>query len=366
MSDQQQQQQQTKVNPSMADLDKKPDLADTNPPDDSKSDDQPADDQQQQQTDNAEGNQPDDNTDADNTDTDSADQDNITTPEEFWGSVSKLRGDDLRFEFPAEITDPLTPEAVHHAIRLSEDRAIDRWEEDLQRRDARAYSYMLHRARGGDDDTFFADKTQVLPDLETLKGSVDLQQAFYKRSLTSKGILPEQADLIIKDAIDKQKLFGLVQTEHQNQDQLQKDQLEELKRITEQNQQRETQLINKLGTTLQERILQNKNMPITIPDAKRAEFLQFVNNLVVLNRETGKFSIEYELNNDNLSDVLSALYYMKVKGNLADIIVNKANQQNVQSLKLRMQKDKVKKSSAPDPNKQKNDKPGIRTPLSDL
>jgi hypothetical protein len=286
-------------------------------------------------------------------------------PTAFWGEVSKLRGDDLSWEFP-EGVDPLTPEGIHHAIKKATDRELEIFEEELMKGDSRAYAYMLHRANGGSDADFFEQKTEVLPELDVLKGSVDLQQAFYKRSLTRKGILPDQADLIIKDAIEKNKLTGLVEADHKQQSEQQKKQLEELLKLNEENQKKEERQVQQMGTTLQGMIIENKGLNITIPDAKRGGFLQFVNSMVMLDRQTGKFFINQELSQDNMAKVIESLYYMHVNGNMDDIIANRANQKNIQKIKLRMQSDKTKKSSQPDPNKRTNERPGIQPALSEL
>lgn len=293
------------------------------------------------------------------------DDDTPADPLAFWGEVSKLRGDGLTWQFPEEV-DPLTPQGIHHAIQIATDKELEVFEENMMKQDPRAYAYMLHRANGGSDEDFFAQKTEVLPELDVLKGSVDLQQAFYKRSLTRKGILPDQADLIIKDAVEKNKLSGLVEAEHKLQGDQQAGQLQELMRLNDENQKREQQQIQRMGTMLQERIIENKGLGITIPDAKRGGFLQFVNNMVVLDRQSGKWFINQELSQDNMTQVLESLYYMHVKGNMDDIISNRANQKNTQKIKLKMQSDKTKQSSQVDPNKQTNEKAGVQRPISEI
>lgn len=293
------------------------------------------------------------------------DGDEPADPTAFWGEVTKLRGDNLTWEFPEDV-DPLTPAGIHHAIQKATDRELEIFEENLMKGNPRAYAYMLHISNGGTDEDFFSQKTEVLPDLDVLKGSVDLQSAFYKRSLTRKGILPEQADLIIKDAVDKNKLAGLVEADYKQQADQQEKHLKELLKANEEAQKREDQLIQRMGTLLQQRIIENKDLGITIPDAKRGGFLQFVNNLVVLDKQSGKFFINHELSQENLSQVLESLYYMHVKGNLDDIISNRAKQKNTQGIKLRMQSDKTKRSSQVDPNKQTNEKPGIQPAISEL
>jgi hypothetical protein len=286
-------------------------------------------------------------------------------PIEIYKEVSRLRGDDFQFKF-GEGIDPTTPAGLHSAMQQIEDHAIDKFEKDIQEGDPRAYSYMLHRANGGSDEDFFKNKSEVLPEWEVLKESVDLQQAFYKRSLTSKGILPDQADLIIKDAIEKNKLPGLVETEYKDRQFKEKKQMEDLLELDAQRQKREEQTINKMSVTLRERILENKNLGITIPDARRAEFLQFVSSMMVLDRETGRWYVNQEVNDTNMGNLIESLYYLNVNGNLSDIIKNKVNEGVVKRLKFQMGTEKKKPKTSEDPNQQRNNKTGIHPAVSEL
>jgi hypothetical protein len=286
-------------------------------------------------------------------------------PVEIFNQVSKLRGDEFQFKFP-EGVDPATPEGIHSAMQQVVDHELDQFEKEIQQGDPRAYSYMLHRANGGSDEDFFRNKTEVLPEWEVLKDSVDLQQAFYKRSLTRKGILPDQADLIIKDAIDKNRLAGLVETEYKDTQSKEKAQMEQLLELDKQRQQREQQTINRMGVILRERILENKNLNITIPDTKRSEFLKFVSDTMVLDRETGKWYINQEVNDNNIGKLIESLYYLNVEGKLEDIIKKKADQTTVQKLKMRMKSEKVKPKTSEDPNNKQNNKTGVHPAVSEL
>jgi hypothetical protein len=286
-------------------------------------------------------------------------------PVEIFNQVSKLRGDEFQFKFP-EGVDPATPEGIHSAMQQVVDHELDQFEKEIQQGDPRAYSYMLHRANGGSDEDFFRNKTEVLPEWEVLKDSVDLQQAFYKRSLTRKGILPDQADLIIKDAIDKNRLAGLVETEYKDTQSKEKAQMEQLLELDKQRQQREQQTINRMGVILRERILENKNLNITIPDTKRTEFLKFVSDTMVLDRETGKWYINQEVNDNNIGKLIESLYYLNVEGKLEDIIKKKADQTTVKKLKMRMQSEKVKPKTSEDPNNKQNNKTGVHPAVSEL
>lgn len=311
--------------------------------------------------DNTEDQNTDDNGNGANPGDDGSDVD----PMAFWNEVTQLRGDDMKWEFPNDV-DPTTPAGVHHAIKAAEDRAVDRFEQYLMKKDPRAYAYMLHRDNGGNDEDFFKAKTEPLPDQELLKSSVDLQQSFYKRALVRKGIEPEQADLIIKDAVEKNKLLKIVEAEYKQQEEAQKKQLEDLLRKDEENRRIEKEYVDKMGVKLQQHILENKGLNITIPDAKRQGFMQFVNSVLYFDRESRKFLVSQELSNETLPTVLEALYYLHVGGNLDDIIARKAATKNVQNLKLKMQKDKRSASAVNPNNNSTQNKPGIMPALSEL
>lgn len=293
------------------------------------------------------------------------DEDSEYDPMEIWQTVSKLRGDELKWEFPQGV-EPDSPEAIHHAMQQIEDHSIDKFEQHLQRAYPRAYSYLLHISNGGTDEEFFQVKTEPVPDLEALKTSVDSQRAFYKRALQRRGITEEHADLIIKDAIEKNKLTALVESEHTEMKTMQERQMQELMEADKRNQEKQQRDIANMGRTLQEYILENKNLNITIPDAKRGEFLQFVNSIMAYDKTTGGFFVNQEISKENLGLVLEALYYMNVKGNMSEIITKKAQDENAKRLRIRMQKDKKQGSTQTSQQSSTNSKPGVMPALSEL
>lgn len=360
------QQQQTKqgIQPSLAELDK-PNSGQQNQQQDDSSQQQ-QDDSQKQDGSNQDNLPPDGQNQNDQTDSSTEDGDNLeeVDPMEFYNEITKLRGDNLKWEFPEDI-DPHSPAGVHYAMQLVVDNELKNFEESLYKRNPRGYAYMLHRDNGGTDEEFFATKTVTLPEWETLKGSVDLQQQFYRRVLALKELPADQIEMLVKDAIEKNKLQGLVEADYNRIRKQEEDQANELLRINEQNQNRQKQLIQRMGTVLQEKIIDNKGLGITIPDAKRGNFLQFVNQMVHLDATSGRFYIQQEINQDNINSILESLYYMSVGGNMDEIISNKAKVQNTKRLLLNMKRDRTKNSSQSNPNTQ-TQKPGVQPPLKDI
>lgn len=358
------QQQQTApgVLPSLADLDKKPGVQQTQPGVEEK---KPEEQKKPEDEEKKEDVKPEEKEDEDKEDELEEGDEEEASPEEFYGEVSKLRGDNFQFKFPEGI-DPTTPAGVHHAFNQLMEHEFERFEQDLVRRDPRAYAYMLHRDNGGSDEDFFATKTEVLPEWDVLKNSVDLQQAFYRRVLARKEIDADQSDIIIKDLITKNKLGAVVEGEYNRMRKQDEDQARELLKVNEQNQQKQQQMVNRMGSLLQEKIIENKGLGITIPDAKRGGFLQFVNQLVHMDPNTGQFYLQQAITSDNMNALLEAMYYLSVGGNMDDIISNRAKAQNTNQLKLRMGKDKKKTTTAVDPNKTNQNKPGVFPALSTL
>jgi len=108
--------------------------------------------------------------------------------EDFYAVVDTLRGDKFGegLEYP-EGVEPTSPEGVVFREQALEQAAMDRFEADLKDRDPRGYAYLLHRQNGGSDKDFYENNSFVLPALEDLKDSVDLQRQVYTEGLIALG-----------------------------------------------------------------------------------------------------------------------------------------------------------------------------------
>ena len=133
--------------------------------------------------------------------------DDDDTPEKFFEDVNKLHGVDLRVEYP-EGLDPYSPAGVHHRDKSMMEIGIQDFENHLRKTDPRGYAYMLHRQAGGDDDTFFTNKTFSLPEYDTLKDNIDSQVRLYKSSLVLKGLDEDTAQMVVDKAIKDGVLYN--------------------------------------------------------------------------------------------------------------------------------------------------------------
>lgn len=284
-------------------------------------------------------------------------------PLAFYQEVNKLTGVERKWEFPEGI-DPMSPQGVHHAFKEIEKDALDNWERFLQQTNPRAYAYLLHSENGGSDEEFFARKTETLPDWELLKDSVDLQSKFYTRILTSKGLDEDHIKLLVKDAQDKKKLLPLVEAEYKKSQREQQEMIDRLQQESERQEKVRQQDVNQTASRLRSHILENKDLNIVIPDAKRAEFLQFVSDRVSYDKSSRKMFIEQELG-ENTPRVLEALFFLFSGGDLSQLIAAKAKDQTAARMRLGFKKEKPV-GSKEGPPRDKDIKPGVRPPISTL
>lgn len=286
-------------------------------------------------------------------------------PMAYWGEVAKLRGDNPEWEFPQDV-DPLSPQAVHHALNKAEEWGMNKLEHDMKLSMPRVYAYMLHSINGGSDEEFFASKTEALPDLEAMKDSLDSQKAFYARVLRSRGVEEEHVDLLVKDAVEKNKLYNLIEKEHGNIKKAQDAQMKELIELNARNELRQKTDINNMTLQLRERIFEGKHMNIQVPDAKKQEFLQFVNSQMYYDRDSGRFFFQKEVSKEDMGILLEAMYYMKAGGNMKDIIYKEAQAHSVKQLRLKMKSEKQHSSADQNPKKSSNTKSGVQPAISEL
>jgi len=266
------------------------------------------------------------------------------SPEDFFADVDKLHGTTLKVEYP-EGVEPFSPEGIYHREKVVAANAVESFEAYLKQSDPRSYAYMLHRQAGGDDETFYANKTYSLPEYSTFKDNSDLQVKLYKSSLLSKGLDDDTAQMAVDKAIKDGVLFDRADAAYKTAEQSHEAELKRIEAAQEQAEQAYTSNVNQLNQTLTTVINEGKGMRFIIPDTDKANFTSFVKQHVEY--EDGKFLIVQRIG-DNLTQQLESLYLLYKKGDLNDLIKNKAQTQNVQRFKRSVEKSKQTPGSGAD------------------
>jgi hypothetical protein len=192
----------------------------------------------------------------------------------------------------------------------------------LQKVDPRGYAYLLHRQAGGSDDDFFSEKTFSLPDYEEFKSNKDLQERLYLSALTAKGLKPEQAKTLVDQAIKEDKLFALAEEEYKNADKAHQKSLDAIKQKQEQVEQQYLHSVQAYDKSINDTV--DKGMRFIIPESDRTAFMNFVREHTEYNNETQSFMLVQNVNKDELSSQLEAMYLLYKKGDLSKLIERKA------------------------------------------
>lgn len=286
------------------------------------------------------------------------------TSETYYAEVNKLAGVEREWKFPDGV-DPLTPAGTLHVFNMGKSQGADEFEEFLAKTNPRGYAFLLHSENGRPEEEFFQKKTTTLPEWDVLKDSVDLQAKFYRNILINRGLDDEQADMLVKSAQDKKKLALTVETEYKAIEKEQHKTIEDLRKESEQREKIQAQDINTMGTKLRSYILENKDLNIIIPEAKRTEFLNYSSAMMAYDNRTRKFIIEKEVG-DDLPRVLEGLYFIFSGGDLSQLITNKAKQVQADKMRLVMRQEKNKTGKTGPATTTATDKKGVNTPISQL
>lgn len=261
--------------------------------------------------------------------------DDEITPEAFFAEVNKLHGFDVAVTYP-EGVDPLSPEGVHARDKVLIETVIANTHEQMKAADPRGYAYLLHRQAGGDDASFFEKPSNALPEYSAFKDSVDLQRQVLTADLVSKGLTKEVADAVVDKAIADKKLFDYANNAYQAKEAADKQALDKATADAQAKKDAEEKAITDTLNAITDIVMQSKLDAIVIPDAKRAEFAEYVKQHLYFDGE--QFFITKPINEKTLAEALQTEFFGFVKGNLKELVERRAKTQNAQTMRLRASK----------------------------
>jgi len=253
--------------------------------------------------------------------------------EGFFDVVSKLRGDDFdqTLEYP-EGVDPTTPEGVHFRDKALEAKAEAKFEAHLKATDPRGYAYLLHRQNGGSDADFLGKGATVLPDLDAMKDSVDLQREVYRQGLVEQGLPEKQVKALIEMAIKDGDLAAEAEAMHTKIKAAEDKALADASKTLEESTKLRKEAIDSFASSLDKEILEGTNLKFVVPDAEKPKFLQAVKDHVHF--EDGKFFLVKPLTKENLAEQLQTELFGHLKGDLKKLVERKAKSLVAQRLTL--------------------------------
>lgn len=266
--------------------------------------------------------------------------------EKFLAAVNALRGDDFdkTVEYPDGVI-PTTPEGIHFRDKALEKHAVDKWESYLKQSDPRGYAYLLHRQNGGTDEEFLSKGSAVLPDLDAMKESVDLQREVYRQGLIANGLPEKQVKALVEMAAKDGELLAEAEAMHAKIKADEEKQLEDANKKLETKTKADQKAITDFSGVLEKEILQGANLKFVIPDAEKPKFMEYLKNNI--RYDDGQFYLVKPVTKDNLVEQIQTELFGHLKGDLKKLVERNAKTLVAQRLKLTNDKPKPKAGEAP-------------------
>jgi len=269
---------------------------------------------------------------------DDVDDDN-QDPNEFWKAVENITGIELTVEYPDGV-DPLSPEGVALREQTLATTSVDNYDNHLKSTHPRAYAFFLHLQNGGDEESFFEQKSPTLPTRTDFLSNLDVQAETVKNSLVLKGVPPTVAqatvDAYIKDNVLSEEAVKI----YDQYEAAQKKQIADAELLNAENLRQQKEAEKALVSTITNGI--SKEMNFVIPQAKVADFTNYVYDNIRM--DNGEYYLVQPINKETVKPTLEALYLQYVKGDLRSLVERQAKTKAVQRLRLNIEKDSKAKA----------------------
>lgn len=268
-------------------------------------------------------------------------EDPVATAVAFYGQAGQLLAaeglvsdEELNIDWAAAgIEDPLSPEGLAYRDKRRDTITMQKIDEYMRTKNPKGYAYYLHSDARLPDEDFFKSTASVLPEYELFKGNVDLHKQVLTDGYRSKGVPEAAINVIIDQAVKDGTLFTLSDAEYKAQQKAITDQLADLERRTKADEELFTQSLNKIENSIDDIILKDKTPSLVIPPDKKSEFSGYVKSLMGYNDQTKEFMFTHKIaDQTKLPQILEALYFQFVNGNLNNLVRRQAATQVARKL----------------------------------
>lgn len=246
------------------------------------------------------------------------DDDTDLTVDQFFEQIDALRGDDLSKQIDYKGVDPMSPEGFIVRDQYIEQQAKLDLEGQIKANDPRAYAYLLHRQNGGSDEDFFQVKSFVLPELDKIKESVDLQRNVLQEALRAKGIPEKQVAVLLKAAVDAGELAADAEAAYKEIKDRDLKIADDAGKIHASRIKQQQADIASLDTVVNQLITDGKELRFQIPQADQVRFAQaFKENI---HYENGQFFLIKPISKESLPKVMETELFSFLGSDLTKMI----------------------------------------------
>lgn len=239
--------------------------------------------------------------------------------EEYYDVVDKITGRKYEIEYPTDL-DPTTPEGTAFRENHIREASFAEYEEFLKEKDPRGYAYLLHRQNRLPDEEFFGNKKGfVLPTVDEMNASADVQTTVYKQDLISMGLDPDSAQTVVEKAVKENKLLERATASHAKIDGAQRKFLEDLDTQSKEAHTRAVAAVAQVTKSIDATL---GNISFIVPESEKGVFKQYILDSLQMT-DDGEFMIVEKLNMDQLKQQVEALFFRHIKGDLTKVVQKK-------------------------------------------
>lgn len=244
---------------------------------------------------------------------------------EYLGSIYGIQK-----EVYAEL--PTTYEGIQKFVEHANNTALGRFEMALQEKFPDLYRAIEIGLEGGNYRALFKEEAAI----EVSKSDVGTQEALVRMALKTKGIDEDTISSVIAGYSAKGKLYEkAVEIQKQN-DEARLVQANQLLEETK----KQKEFVKKAASDMQAAfssvISKGELNNFIIPQQEKNAFAQFVNQSIKI-ADNGEFFVTTNIKDNNLTEVLQALYFTYKKGDLSSFIQKSAATLKVDVLKQQAQ-----------------------------
>lgn len=277
-----------------------------------------------------------------------ADPDAELTVEDFYKQVDALHGQDIFGQIQYGETDPMSPEGVKMRDDYIAAKAADDLEKQIAAADPRAYAYLLHRQNGGSDDDFFQIKSFVLPAMDKLEESVDLQRTVYSEALKAKGSTEKQIATLLKASIDSKELLDDAKAAWKEISDRDKDIATKASKAHAETVKQHNTDLQMLSSAVNQVLTNSNDFGYQVPDTDKAAFEQAFKDSVYY--ENGQFWLMKPITTATLPKIMETELFGHLGGKLGKMIEKKAQTVSAQRFITKAKAGEAKPKGAPGEN----------------
>lgn len=247
----------------------------------------------------------------------------------------------LQIEKPTETT----YEAMASYISKLQEQTEREFEKKLEQIAPNAYKALVYEMNGGNIADLFKEKPSSLS-VKLEKSDVTSQENIIKEYFNRKGIKDLSViEQFISNSKQTENLYNQAVNFQKEMQQENKQKEESLIAQREQERKEENDRIMGFVSTLRDTIKQGKIGGFEIPEADKAQFIQYVGSKIKPMDSGKSFVAVTEIKAESLGEVLQSMFFDFKKGNLENLVKAKATTIHAKNLAFKSEQSKSVKGS---------------------